>query len=767
MKSYAPITDRKDLVTREYVDNSISDAVHDVVWRENPDEFEPVGSEIKPVYVDISGAVQECDHTLESDVPSDAEFTDTKNTVGTTVRPNATLQIVGVPSGVVRSYDSYESYGIENARIEELYTSLTGEDGGIVTLTLGNSTANTSDGARGRVSLYNSGTTHQDIIPNDNSTANNTIILPATGGTLALTSDIPTLAPVATSGSYQDLTDTPTIPTDYAVRKTLSNVDLNTVVTPGLYDAGGNNNCTNIPNEVGTSGFSLVVTHQAAGNYYLQSLRRSSATQAINSAEFIRKCTNGTWSQWQKQGTVAVIGTNGGGTGWYKVADGEPLASSDNNFVFLVRAGWTQEYLGIIDINIHRGSTATVVQACKWIYRDGFEEDSIRIVIDGYKWTMYVYNPSATYGRVVFTCLSQGEHNGAIPNNAITFYNSTAKESTEPSSTNHSVDSDLHVANGTITGTLDLTRVADASGTADNKPALRIGNINGGHLEFDGNEIMAKATPTTTGVLYLNNEGSGVYINAGCDSRMVLQLGKIDVGTKNEEGTYVAGALKLNSNGGEVYVNNELVATQPFVNSKDSIAVPKTAFEGDLDSTPTEDYQIKSYLIPSTTTGQAKISNLPADYPKNAGVLIEYRIDNARKIQILYSTLLAGRWYIRSKKSSTDGWGEWQSSADNRPSFVTGTLAASPAAGSAVVDVPAGVKFGVIRATEVRGYGGEVLINFANTGSSYVFYTGGTTTSTSGTRVKTSYDSTTRKLTIAKEIGSYAVNYLITYYRGE
>lgn len=53
----------------------------------------------------------------------------------------------------------------------------------------------------------------------------------------------------------------------------------------------------------------------------------------------------------------------------------------------------------------------------------------------------------------------------------------------------------------------------DASGTADNQPALRIGTISGQHLEFDPNEIMSKANGTTTAPLFINTDGGNVQIS--------------------------------------------------------------------------------------------------------------------------------------------------------------------------------------------------------------------------------------------------------------
>lgn len=72
----------------------------------------------------------------------------------------------------------------------------------------------------------------------------------------------------------------------------------------------------------------------------------------------------------------------------------------------------------------------------------------------------------------------------------------------------------LPLAGGTVTGTLILSRTQDASGTANNKPALIVGGTDtAAHLELDGNELMAKSNGTTTGDLLLNHDGGAVKIN--------------------------------------------------------------------------------------------------------------------------------------------------------------------------------------------------------------------------------------------------------------
>lgn len=125
----------------------------------------------------------------------------------------------------------------------------------------------------------------------------------------------------------------------------------------------------------------------------------------------------------------------------------------------------------------------------------------------------------------------------------------------------------LKLSGGTVTGTLTLSRTTDASGTADNKPALIVGNATGAHLELDGNELMAKASGTTTAALYLNDAGGNVYIN-GYNTFWTTLIG---YGSMSQGGTF----------SGTVPSDTRLFIIALYDDSYSAwytMAVPKTSF---------------------------------------------------------------------------------------------------------------------------------------------------------------------------------------------
>ena len=108
-------------------------------------------------------------------------------------------------------------------------------------------------------------------------------------------------------------------------------------------------------------------------------------------------------------------------------------------------------------------------------------------------------------------------------------------------------DNQVYVTNGS----LYLTKTTDASGTANNKPALLIGDPVGAHLEFDDNEIMAKASGTTTGPLYINTDGGAVSVNG----KLVTRWTSTPTAAQNEQITVIDGV------NGQIKASGETIAT--------------------------------------------------------------------------------------------------------------------------------------------------------------------------------------------------------------
>lgn len=103
-----------------------------------------------------------------------------------------------------------------------------------------------------------------------------------------------------------------------AVNKTLTNENLNNVTTPGFYNAGGGNTCANKPS--GVDHFGLYVVHRASGSYYTQRIFN-------DTAQYTRKCVNGTWGSWSEDKLTDTTYSNkaaaSGGTDVSLVTTGE------------------------------------------------------------------------------------------------------------------------------------------------------------------------------------------------------------------------------------------------------------------------------------------------------------------------------------------------------------------------------------------------------------------------------------------------------------
>ena len=137
-------------------------------------------------------------HTVGIDVPSGAIFTDKKLEVALVNSSTTYYPIVG--TGTTAATRQYDTNGFA-------YSGDYGSAIGVSRITLGNSTAApNSRNAYGTIRLYNLDSHYTDISVPEQTSESNVVVLPSSGGTLALTSDIPssTATPTASTISKFD-----------------------------------------------------------------------------------------------------------------------------------------------------------------------------------------------------------------------------------------------------------------------------------------------------------------------------------------------------------------------------------------------------------------------------------------------------------------------------------------------------------------------------------------------------------------------------------
>lgn len=165
----------------------------------------------------------------------------------------------------------------------------------------------------------------------------------------------------------------------------------------------------------------------------------------------------------------------------------------------------------------------------------------------------------------------------------------------------------------TIPNTLYLTKTTDASGTENKLPALIVGgSVDKAHLEFDGNEIMAKADGTTPATLTLNYDGGTVGIGSGGLSVTGPITAKAGItGDLTGNATNVTGTVAI-ANGGTGATN--------ATDARSKLGLATVASSGkysDLSGTPTipASVAVKGNAESSYRTGNVNLT------PANIGAL--------------------------------------------------------------------------------------------------------------------------------------------------
>ena len=171
---------------------------------------------------------------------------------------------------------------------------------------------------------------------------------------------------------------------------------------------------------------------------------------------------------------ICAIGSDkASSAGWYKVADSTMSGYGNTTITYLVKSGYELAHVGILHLEMRSDNTKISCNVLKWLIRSGFASSDAKVVIDGMKWTLYIYNGSNQYGRVMFTML---EHvsigsNGGDPTFTVNHYNTDTPESVTPTATATSSDGGrTNVAN---TADLATKATQDSDGRQINTNYLR------------------------------------------------------------------------------------------------------------------------------------------------------------------------------------------------------------------------------------------------------------------------------------------------------
>lgn len=219
------------------------------------------------------------------------------------------------------------------------------------------------------------------------------------------------------SGSYNDLTDKPTIPTvnnaTLTIQKNGSTVD--------------------------------TFTANASSNVTANITVPTKTSDITNDSGFITSSSNitGNAATSSKLKPVCAVGSDAANTnGWYKIASSTMSGWGNHNILYFVKAGFTGGYFGLLELEMRTDNTNISNKKCCWLTRSStVDADSIIIAIDGMTWTMYAKNPSTRYGRLYFTEISNGGINGTVSPYAITYYDgNSTPEASQPTASVTSSD---------------------------------------------------------------------------------------------------------------------------------------------------------------------------------------------------------------------------------------------------------------------------------------------------------------------------------------
>lgn len=128
-----------------------------------------------------------------------------------------------------------------------------------------------------------------------------------------------------------------------------------------------------------------------------------------------------------------IVGSDAANSaGWYKVCSQTMSGYGNTNILYYIKDGYNSGMAGLLELEMRSSNNNIGMWQCYWLFRAGFAPGDIRIVINDMTWTLYVKRSTNQYGRISFTEIYNRNITGDGPSYSMTYYNSTAPETTEP-----------------------------------------------------------------------------------------------------------------------------------------------------------------------------------------------------------------------------------------------------------------------------------------------------------------------------------------------
>ena len=233
-----------------------------------------------------------------------------------------------------------------------------------------------------------------------------------------------------------------------------------------------------------------------------------------------------------------------------------------------------------------------------------------------------------------------------------------------------------------ISGTMVLSKTQSASGTSNNNPALIVGGAaSSTHLEFDHNQIMAKASGTTTADLFINNNGGKVWTggNLHVKTACISLRNPVKKGT-TPSAEQVASLIFFESGTG-LELANYTGTVYNSVSTSNETQTCLAAYKSAANSTASAYFGV-AYLADDTLRTQTNAKVYGAVWNDYA----EYRASNAKEPGRVLTEDTDGIMKITTKRlmpackvySDTFGMAIGQTTKDNTPIAVSGRVLVYP-----------------------------------------------------------------------------------------